>query len=847
MAIFEGEEMVPITTPDGRTLTLPRSLVPSSMMPGAPQQIGAPVPAGFADEPPQWAPAGTPSVTGGQLPPGLVPELGNEVPDSGIVEEAPPPPREFVAGTIDNRPQTVAASNKKHAAGQAKQAAHRASPQGQMAASVSRTEGAIANEAVAVASAADVDAAGQLMVADAQHERNEAIDKLLIKRNEDAQAALAAEDAKRGEIEGFRKKIAGTKIDRKHDSPVMAAIGIMLIALGRARDGIKDGKNPGIDIYFEAIDRKVAGQMADLDQMGKIYGMRKEELDSLKARGKNKLEMHSMMVAGEIDKSVRHIEELVSRTGSQKTKESAKIAIAQLQQRAAEKSENALRWGLDFEQKEKAEKNQNSRFYSGLAETKRSNRMGEQLKREDMYLDYQKAMAAARATGGDAAMKARIELVKDNKRLGLNNVITKEPLLTVQGRAMLAEAEKAEAEAASIAGLEGQHFDPVARGAAIGRAQMLKEKASQLRGEAHISHQVQHRDPTQAGALQGQYSTVQSMTTAVDEIKDLYEKEGRRYVYTTPGQAALQSKMVGVLMDLKNAWQLGVLSKQDTALIEKAMGEKDPIDGWTPGAIAERLNVQLGKDPEGFKAALDTIVAKAQNKVYLDMNGTNFGGTKEELFYHRRPMGDTPESKAIETLSKDKTPLELENDVRGAGTARKALDKVVYPFGGGSSLEGKASAAAESGSLTHPGLSEAGGQSFDTLFKAHKSGSNPRAGDLLIAQATSNATERPELALATLRNLRNNEPDLYVKARAALPPGKVSEQLDAEDKQQIAVSGLNPVQLRMHALIGDTESQKELARRASTGDKQSQAELDVVIKQKHQMSLPSGSVFGRNR
>ena len=39
MALFQGEEMVDVTTPDGRTLTLPRSLVPQSMMPQ--QQLGA--------------------------------------------------------------------------------------------------------------------------------------------------------------------------------------------------------------------------------------------------------------------------------------------------------------------------------------------------------------------------------------------------------------------------------------------------------------------------------------------------------------------------------------------------------------------------------------------------------------------------------------------------------------------------------------------------------------------------------------------------------------------------------------------------------------------------------------
>jgi hypothetical protein len=358
---------------------------------------------------------------------------------------------------------------------------------------------------------------------------------------------------------------------------------------------------------------------------------------------------------------------------------------------------------------------------------------------------------------------------------------------------------------------------------------------------------VRHRDPTQAGRLADQYSTVQNMTTLVDEIKLMYDQPGtggKAYIHTTEGQQVIQAKTVEVLMALKNAWALGVLSKQDATLIEKAMGGNNPIDGWTAGNLAEKVGLQIGKDPNAFKAVLDSVVAGSQNEVYLKTRGSNFGGSKEELFYRQRPPETTPEGKAVTSMSKDKTPGERAKVAEASGEGVKGavatgVQKVFY----GTSPVEQAAQAGESGSVKHLGLlSPQQGKDFDTLLGSYKAGKE-RSGDLLVSQVLNNATTRPELALATLKNLKEHAPALYAKASAGIKGGPLAEQLEYEEKNRIGVAQIPTPQLLISARVGDEESKKELARRATSGDKDAVRAVRELVLTRQRDDLPSKSVF----
>ena len=167
MAIFQGEELVDVQTPDGRTLKLPRSLVPASMLPQqAPAQaIGAApgvpnaAPQGFTDETAYNAGPPMPeSVTGGALPTEDVQQLPNV---------QPAPPQDYNLGTVDTK--KLEGQRKQQVAQQAKaakaQAAYASSPQGQQAQASGQVQGALGEEKQAQAQAADVDAAASDLMA----------------------------------------------------------------------------------------------------------------------------------------------------------------------------------------------------------------------------------------------------------------------------------------------------------------------------------------------------------------------------------------------------------------------------------------------------------------------------------------------------------------------------------------------------------------------------------------------------------------------------------------------------------------------------------------------------------
>lgn len=852
MAIYPGEDLIDVTTPDGRTLTLPRSLVPASMMPQqAPQQIA---PAGFSDGQEFAGPQETPSVTGGALPVQA---------DQIAPPAAPVALPEYNLATIDTQQlaKTRAVQQKQAAKQVQAQAAYQASPQGQMAGAAAQTQQGLDEEKTATAAAATQDAATQDVLAKSTVEHNQKLDELFLKRAQAAQASLDAEEAKNGEITATRKRIANTRIDRSADHPILAALGIALAGFGAAMRG--DGSSPGLDVFWKAIDRKVANQMADLDQMGKVYGMQKEELASLKEMSNRRLELQNSLIAGEVDKAKRQLDEIAAKSASEKTRANAKIFAAQLDQRAAAAHQDAVRWGLDYDQKERAEKNQNSRFYSGLHEQRYATDLGAQLKREDNYLDYQKALLADRAKGDELAYKAKLEMIKDNETRGLRNVITKEALLTPRGRAMMDEADKLEADAAKFEsdvqiGANGIPTpDVVQKGKQ--RADMMREKAQIIRGNAQIQEQVRDRDPVQSGKLQDQYSVVQNVTTQVDKIKELYDGPdgGKAYVANSPVQQEIASRYGQILLAMKDVQGLGVLSKQDTSLLQKELGMDPTSEGWTAGNLASIVKVKLGKDPEGFKRALDSVIDNAQNDVYLKMNGTNFGGTKEELFYRRKPAENTPEAKAAAGMVKEKTPLEAESAARTSGDSTIAkVGRAGYQTFVDASAPSYAQEAeqAANGSLSRPGFSDKQATDFDTLVASYKTGTprGQRAGDLLVAQVANSADTRPELAAATLKNLKQYAPELYVKARAAIPQDSdVAKQMDYEEKSQIGVAQIaTPMlveQLRATGYSSD-EIKRELARRATSDkDKAAAAALLETVQQTSRNNMPKGSVFRGGR
>lgn len=821
MAIYEGDPLVDIQTPDGRTIKLPRSIVPSALLPVEniapgidPSVAGAP---GAQPPAPELAAPPTPSVTGGKLP----------TEDTQATTPAGAQPDVPVAPIKALTPSTLAASNKAYDKKQAVQAAAAASPEGQIQSALGEEKQAINDEADAAVQSADVDAAGQMVVGDIYKQRNEQLDKLAKQRQDQANADLAAQDKKAAEIVGLRQKIAATKIDRSADHPILAAIGVALAGIGSAMQHRYDGKSPdttALELLFRSIDRKVAGQMADLDQQKVVLGLTKDELQTLKEKASSRLALNNLLVSAESERAARQVEETVARSSSLKVQAEGKRLAAQLRQKGAEMGMNAVQAQLQYEQREKFQKQDLGYKYAALSEQGREADNDIEIKREQIAADQIKALAAENARAGAESMKMMYEMQKDNETRGIGNIATGEPLLMKAGVEMLKQADAYDEEAKKLEASGAMNQ------AQQTRAQALHDKASQMRGEARIRYTFRERDPVQAGKVSDLYNSGQRITSLVDDIKMMYDDTGRSYLSTNDKQAAIQSKVTELMMQLKDAWQLGVLSKQDTNLINQATGG-DPTRAWNAGNVAHAFGLDVGTDPEAFKKRLDSLADGVEKTVYGKLKADQYDGDSSDLFHRKTAPEASPQRKAISAIEQDKTPLERENiDRERGGTAKGFLYGPGYALHG-TTPEREANKDAQQGSLKYPGLSEKQGEGFDTLLNSYKAG-DKRTGDLIVQQATNT---RPALSLALMHSLRNNAPDLYAKARSGVAPD-VAKQLDYEEKSQIGPS-LVPTTLLVQQVLTNPEDEQgkaELVRRATTGkDKEAQRALKDIIMSKN--------------
>lgn len=867
MALFPGEDLVDIIV-GGRTVKLPASVASAMQLPQqqaapqapAPQQI-APGPA--VEEQPGF------NATGVQAPPPVPEQLSapqggsSEYPTYAPTIGATPSFAQEQAPAVAPQPDFKVEAPKP--AAPAKPAKPAAPPTAQQKAdgALNAQVGAINEQAAAGRDVSNIEAAGHAMIGQAYADRNAELDKLYAKRRDDAVADQAATDAKMSEYTTLKDKIANAKVDRSVNHPVLAAISLALGAIGQAMT--KGDKNPALDVLWKTIDRRVEGQMADIEQMKAVAGMTKEEVANLREKASSKLAMHNMLIAGESDRAAKQIEEMVARTQSESVRASGTRIAAELREKAAIAVGNAAQAQLQHEQREKFQKQEMGYKYSALKQNQNQFDADMQFKREKEYLDYNRALAAERAKAGEAGMKAMMEMQKDNETRGIRNATDATALLTPKGRAMIAEADKLAQEAAALKSSTG----PLTQQQAA-RAQLLEDKASAIRGEANVKEVLRHRDPTQAGRLSDKYTAAQTVTRLTDEIKLLYDRDGRSYVKTTAGQAALQAKQTELTMALKNAWQLGVLSKQDTNLINQGTGG-DPTKGWEPGNLAHIIGVPAGTDPEAFKARLDSIAAGAQDNMLLDLNGIGYGGKREDLFQSKSAptAPDDPINKAAATVQAGATTGEQVADEASKGGARRAVDRVVYDASTSNAERQKN--IDNSGSVKYAGFTEKQGAAFDTILRAYKSGdekSKARAEQRIIEQATSS---RQDLSLSTMHALREHAPELYQKALAQLPetpsPGKertitvpygqvkvqdkapeqsVRQQLAYEDEVRKRDTSMQTARgaasdtviqseplldLVKHAVVGDDASYSEIARRAAAGDPDAKKVLPNVLRQ----------------
>ncbi len=664
---------------------------------------------------------------------------------------------------------------------------------------------------------------------------------LLEKQRKEAAADLLAYQDKSRELAAIKQKIADTKIDRKADHPIMSLIFAAITGIGMAVDGKGSQENPALKIMWAGIDRKVAGQMAELEKTGKVYGMTQDELDRLRKVSGDKEAARQILLAGQAGRVASMVKQIGMKTENQLTLAGLAKIEAEALAKEAVFYENATNKATetDLARKKQAEDTRQSDRSAYL--TQRGQNMTDARAKDSNALEIlkmnrqdEKDRATLRASASESEQRRMDKEEENIRELGISNVDGSGALLQPEGVSLMKQADELEKKAAAA---DATFTD---QGKAAG--DMYRKKATTLRVEAgSLKNIAVGRDPTQSGKLSSQYAGSQQVVTLANDIVRMYDQQdgGKAYYKTTAGQAAIQAKSTELMMALKNAWQLGVLSKPDMGAIDRGTGG-DPTK-WDASTVMRELGIEVGLDPEAFKARLATIKDGVKKTTYNEMrvNG-RYRGSVKDLFHEEAPPAKTWTQVSTDNILEEQTPRE-KADGESQGIIRDVSDKVasVLPRSvrADNEAERKGDALTKDTGSRYTHLTAAQEKLTKGLIEGYDAG-DPAAGDKLLEQATGSKHGRQHLATATLEALRLDAPDLYAKALSSMPiTSPVRIRFQAEDAQ----NGYNPSGVAQEAefkrmpvfelgtnAIKDDRAFAALSAKAAAGDKDAKAALPGV-------------------
>lgn len=309
MPLF-GTEIVEVTTPDGRRVKLPAQLAAgfSGLQP-VPQPEPDPVALPSAPAPPEFTPQDRLDIAGDAAAgpvtlPGQSP-AGNPAQPRGPVTlpaqlDDPGPPQQQPTPEIPTAGAALAGE-----------------------------QGAIDQQQKAVTAAAQIEADRATAEGEALAARNEQVDQILVERERVALENKQALDERMLAYDREAKAIANTKIDRGVDHPILAAISVALGGIGSAMKG--ESGNPALDMLLKQIDRKVQGQMADLDSRRAGLAIQREGINDQRSVNRDKLAEYDVRRDAAIQQAQRKIEEIGTRSGSDLVKARAQQVNAGLE------------------------------------------------------------------------------------------------------------------------------------------------------------------------------------------------------------------------------------------------------------------------------------------------------------------------------------------------------------------------------------------------------------------------------------------------------------------------------------------------------------------------------------
>lgn len=831
-----GGELVNVTTPDGRIVRMPADLASSfqGLVPAPQDPVALP-----ANEAPSF-----PSLPPPEAPPPVAPAPAPASPPIAPPEQAvaiqPPPPIEAPpapAAPVAEAPPAPPPQTPQITAKQLGKIGN--------ADILNAEQAALDRQADAIKAAAIVGADEATKIGEAQAAQDAETDRILAERAAKANDFAKSMDARMAQYEADAKAIANTKIDRDIDHPILAAIGVLLGVFGG------DAK-PALDGLMAGIDRKVQGQMQDLEIKRAGLSLQREKMGMDRDANRDLLAEYDTRRLAAIDQAKSKVETIKAQSGSDRVRANSDAALAALDKErvatignAAQREQDKLRAEQarrdQLNAAAQARKDQMQRDADAKAERDRNFNEGVRQFNVQQEAMIAKAQQAAIAGGGEEAQKR----AKEIRETGIKDPATGRMLLQPKGERLYNErAKPLEDEANMLRSKAERETDPAKRQTMIEQADMRTEKAEQIRATIELNYAVQGRNAQDAAKTQAAVANAQTALSVIDEIKSLRKKHGAEWLNTKEGQA-MKSKAALLELTVKDTFELGALDSGSQAYLGR-------ISGGDPTTL--RLgDVISGLGAEGTEGSLDSLAAAIEGRTRNTLAGSMEGADRWRP--RRDARTEDPTEAAAAEIYGEKTPLENAKGEKASGLLRKGADAITDAFSLGldKPIEQQRVDKAK-GSGTVFGLTEKQDEFADANIAALKNleSSDPktyqaatRAADRLIGFATDE--KRPEARAAWLAKLRSDAPDLYDQAIARFPPDKraaeetrVSDMLRerraqfAVDLPKIdgpatgvageatrAIAGALPITAveRDAALAGDQGALQEIARRASNGDR----------------------------
>jgi len=790
MALF-GDDSAQYVTPDGRTVTLPSQI--AAQFPGlspAGGQPGAPAPtippgevAGAGSRPPGASPIQLPSGGAPDWDPGASASLAALTPQPTPADAASAPvvsPSQVPSGA-SSQPVTGPVSSPAQAIDAGPANPVRTPSQADLnkyteAQRVAGQSAALDQKAEATRAIGNAEADKSTVIGNFQSQVADEAAKQTAARAKLAQDLETQRQQKLDQMMTLANQIQNTKIDREADHPVLAQIGIILGAIGQTLN--RSDRNLALDAFYKAIDRKVAGQMQNLE-------IKRGNLDTMRTQYGLQKDLDRDRLTDEDAHRIAYLDDAAKKMTAMGTQLESPIAKANMQSALADiaaKRQDVIDNAADrIKAQQLAAQARQDRLNSEAASRAVTIR-GQNL--EDSHFKASQAqqerehMATLSAQMLERGDKLASERAKRVAELGVVDPNTGMLMMTPDGQKKMDQADQLEAAARKAT-------DPA-------QAQQFTQQAQQLRDYARINDAAIAQTTEGQKAAQKILAETSNAQKNIDAARDMlkagpsaFNKEA--WAKITVALEGVKTNYAGVMGDKISVKMLDA--------IDAIVGINPNDDSfWGAGGIAERglnkgkaisaldsVETQLksGASTALLSAGVQTPWSptrpqdSAEDKIGSGSGGEAPGALQRINKYFNPLHGYDPSGPPGQTAA------EAGED---PGVIRQIGERIAHPLGGSTFADDQFDAASQA-----PGADKNGrplppsnygidpADDAKVRAKIAESGKvgNKKYGQIVDTLAQPLVSDRPGLAIGVARLLNDEDPKLLndVLARVAASPG----------------------------------------------------------------------------